>query len=269
MDERTIDLKLEYLPCINFCMQHNNVRTITSCEIENNSEETLKSVRLSLDGELIKHTEVLFDEIPRNTKLKISSIDISVEQKELLNLTEAMDTCFEASLSVGDEVVLRQSHSIRLMAYDQWTGLSIKPELIASFVTPNSPYISRVLVKAASFLERLSGSCTMDGYQSGDRNRVRMQVAAIYEALRSEGIVYVSAPVSYEAMGQRIRLADKVLGEKLGNCLDTTLLVASVLEAASIHPVIVFIQGHAFVGAWLIDYCYQQVVGDDSSYLVK
>ena len=269
MDERTIDLKLEYLPCINFCMQHNNVRTITSCEIENNSEETLKSVRLSLDGELIKHTEVLFDEVPRNTKLKISSIDISVEQKELLNLTEAMDTCFEASLSVGDEVVLRQSHSIRLMAYDQWTGLSIKPELIASFVTPNSPYISRVLVKAASFLERLSGSCTMDGYQSGDRNRVRMQVAAIYEALRSEGIVYVSAPVSYEAMGQRIRLADKVLGEKLGNCLDTTLLVASVLEAASIHPVIVFIQGHAFVGAWLIDYCYQQVVGDDSSYLVK
>ncbi len=269
MAENNIALKLEHLPCINFCMQHNSVKNITSCEIENNTDETVRAVKLSLDGEMIKHVEVLFDEIPANTKLKVSSIDITTNQKELLNLTESIDTCFEASLSVGEEVVLRQSHSIRLMAYDQWTGLSIKPELISSFVTPNSQYISRVLVKAAQFLERMSGSCTLDGYQSGDRNRVRMQVAAIYEALRSEGIVYVSAPPSFEAVGQRIRLADKVLSEKLGNCLDTTLLMASVLEAASINPVIVFIQGHAFVGAWLIDFCYQQVVGDDASYLIK
>lgn len=268
MNENNIVLKLEYLPCINFCMCHNKVRTITTCEIENNTEESWKSVRLCIEGEMICHAEVLFDEVPAKTSLKVKDIDIRPELQQLMNLTEAMDAGFEVSITVGDDVVLHQSHSIRLMAYDQWTGLGIKPELIASFVTPNSPSINRVILNAAKFMEQMTGNNAMDGYQSGDRNRVRMQVAAIYEALRSEGIAYVSAPASY-GMGQRIRLTEKVLNEKLGNCLDTTLLVASVLEAADIHPIIIFINGHAFVGAWLIDHCYQQVVGEDSAYLVK
>ncbi len=66
-----------------------------------------------------------------------------------------------------------------------------------------------------------------------------------------------------------MRLADKVLTEKIGTCLDTLLLFASCLEAVGINPILVIVSGHAFVGAWLMDwFCWQEVC-DDGSYLVK
>ena len=95
------------------------------------------------------------------------------------------------------------------------------PELIAAFVVPNNPLLSQC-GKCRAKLE-MTGSSAFDEYQTQDRNRVRHQVAAVYEALRSEGIVYCTPPASFEDYGQRIRLADQILIEKLGTCIDTSL----------------------------------------------
>ncbi|MBR5744027.1 MAG: DUF4011 domain-containing protein, partial [Muribaculaceae bacterium] len=106
-------------------------------------------------------------------------------------------------------------------------------------------------------------------YQTQNRNRVRAQVAAIYEALRSEGIVYSIPPASFEKTGQRVRTADKVLTEKVATCLDTSLLMASCLEDAGIYPVLLIFKGHATVGAWLTPTVPAQMVGDDPNYLLR
>ena len=47
------------------------------------------------------------------------------------------------------------------MAYDQWTGARIMPELLATFVTPNHPILSRISVKASQFLEKWTGNFDM------------------------------------------------------------------------------------------------------------
>ena len=96
-----------------------------------------------------------------------------------------------------------------------------------------------------------------------------MQVAAIFEAIRDENISYVTAPASFEAAGQRIRTADKVLSDKMATCIDLSLLMASVLEAAGIRPIIIFTSGHCFAGAWLVRDSYFQSVGDDAGFLLK
>ena len=142
-------------------------------------------------------------------------------------------------------MLLQQELPITLLAYDEWAGSGMMPEHIAAFVVPNNPLLSRIMVAAAQFLEKWTGASQLDEYQTQDRNRVRAQVAAIYEALRAEGIVYAAPPASFEASGQRIRMADKVLTEKLGTCIDTSLLVASCLEACGIYPVVVMMKGHA------------------------
>ena len=155
------------------------------------------------------------------------------------------------------------------MAYDQWTGSRIMPELLATFVTPNHPILSRISVKASQFLEKWTGNSALDEYQTQDPNRVRAQVAAIYEALRSESLIYSTVPASFETSGQRIRLVDNVLTSKLGTCIDLTLLYASCLEANGIHPLLVLLKGHILVGAWLTEDIYHQTVGDDASFLLK
>jgi hypothetical protein len=46
-----------------------------------------------------------------------------------------------------------------------------------------------------------------------------------------------------------IRLPGETLRQRSANCIDGTLLMASMLEAASLNPGIVLIPGHAFL-AW-------------------
>ena len=48
---------------------------------------------------------------------------------------------------------------------------------------------------------------------------------------------------------QRVRLPREALENKSANCLDGTILMASLLEAASLNPGIVLIPGHALL-AW-------------------
>ncbi|MEO6833493.1 MAG: DUF4011 domain-containing protein, partial [Chitinophagaceae bacterium] len=57
--------------------------------------------------------------------------------------------------------------------------------------------------------------------------------------------------------------------QKMGNCLDLSLLYAACLEAVGIHPLIVITKGHAFAGAWLIDESFADSVNDDASLLTN
>ena len=260
---------LEYLPCINYAMIHNHVPSCNFCELLNNDEVDWNHVKVAIDGELIKHSESILEIIPQGQNIQINSLEISPENEKLIELTEGIDTHFNLTIVISDEIVHQQTFPIKLMAYDQWTGARIMPELLATFVTPNHPILSRISVKASQFLEKWTGSSALDEYQTQDPNRVRAQVAAIYEALRSESLIYSTIPASFETMGQRIRLVDNVLTSKLGTCIDLTLLYASCLEAIGIHPLLVLLEGHIFVGAWLTEDIYHQTVGDDASFLLK
>lgn len=119
---------------------------------------------------------------------------------------------------------------------------------LAAWVTPNVPAIFELLRSAAANLR--DGSIA--SYQV-DAKGVAAQVKAIYDALQSTGITYVNSVLSFGpipgVLAQRIRLPRESLTHRSANCIDGTVLFASVLEAASLHPAIVLIPGHAFL-AW-------------------
>ncbi|MBO7418596.1 MAG: DUF3320 domain-containing protein [Bacteroidaceae bacterium] len=263
------NLLLDYLPCVNYSMLLNKVNTCSLCEVENRDEADWRSVKVEVKGEFLKPCLQYADCIPAGQRVQISALKIEPMPDKLLNMTEMVDTVFTIAITAGEEVLLTHDFPISLMAYDQWTGSSVRPELLASFVTPNHPLISRVIVNASKYMEKWTGSSAMDEYQTQDRHRARLQVAAIYEALREEALVYVAPPASFEPMGQRVRLADRVLTEKLATCIDSTLLYASCLESVGLFPILVLLKGHIFVGAWLTEDIYAQNVGDDASFLLK
>lgn len=262
-------LLFDYLPCVNYTMLRNGVATCIQCVVENEDTTDWRQVRVGVRGEQIKPHEVMLDFIPQGQRIQLDNLKIEPELDALVNSTERIQTKFSVSVSVADEEVLQEEYDISLLPFDQWPGNNVMPQLLASFVIPNHPLLSRVNSKASQFMEKWTGSSSLDAYQTQDRNRVRLQVAAIYEALRSESISYCEPPANFESSGQRVRLADKVLTEKLGTCLDTSLLFASCLESIGVFPIIVMMRGHAFIGAWLDETFYHQEVCDDSSYLLK
>ncbi|MCR5574973.1 MAG: DUF4011 domain-containing protein [Bacteroidaceae bacterium] len=262
-------LRLDYLPCVNYSMLLNKVNTCNLCEVENHENADWRSVKVEVKGDFLKSCVQYADCIQAHQRIQLSALKVEPIPDKLLNMTEMVDTTFTLTITSGEDVLLVHDFPISLMAYDQWTGSTVRPELLASFVTPNHPLISRVIVNASKYMEKWTGSSAMDEYQTQDRHRARLQVAAIYEALRKEALVYVAPPASFEPMGQRVRLADRVLSEKLATCLDSTLLFASCLESVGLFPILVLLKGHIFLGAWLTEDIYAQNVGDDASFLLK
>ena len=129
-----------------------------------------------------------------------------------------------------------------------WSDLT---RYLGAFVTPNAPAIEGVLRSAVELVPDQQ----FVSYQAGGAG-VAPQVKALYEALKQLGIRYVNSVLSFSPddglSSQRVRLPRKTLESKNANCLDGTVLFASLLEAITLRPAIVLIPGHAFV-AWQTD----------------
>jgi len=159
---------LEYLPCINYAMIHNHVPSCNFCELMNSDEVDWNNIKVSIDGELIKHSESILEVIPHGQNIQINNLEISPENGKLIELTEGIDTTFHLVVMISGEIAHQQTFPIKLMAYDQWSGSSIMPELLATFVTPNHPILSRISVRASQFLEKWTGNSALDEYQTQD-----------------------------------------------------------------------------------------------------
>jgi hypothetical protein len=116
-----------------------------------------------------------------------------------------------------------------------------------AWVTPHVEPVQERIRRAAD----LSGSGMMWGYQR-EADSVTKQVAALFQALREAGLTYVNSVIDFGAATgqstQRTRLPRESLALKSANCLDGTVLIASLLEGASLNPALVLVPGHAFVG---------------------
>ena len=207
--------------------------------------------------------------IPAKTQVEIRDINIVMDAEYLAGLTEKVSGNLTAELFCEDALICYETAPVSVLAFNEWHGYRIFPELLAAFVTPNHPAISKIVARAVGFLEEWTRDPSLDAYQSKDTNRVLQQAAAIYKALQEQNIVYAEPPASFETSGQRIRLCDEVLDQKLGTCLDLTVLYAGCLEAIGLNPLLVLQKGHIFAGLWLEESTFPERVQDDVSLLTK
>ena len=116
-----------------------------------------------------------------------------------------------------------------------------------AWVTPRAEPVQERVRRAADLMPNRQ----ICGYQD-DPESVTLQVEAIYRALKEAGITYINSVIDYGAPPgqaiQRTRLPRESLAGRAANCIDGTVLFASLLEGASLNPAIVLIPGHALVG---------------------
>lgn len=265
-----IELHIDYIKNVNYALLHNHIPVCSSIELANVGEEDLLDISVSIGGRFVQEQRsAIYSRIDRGSTVRISDVAVLPKADALLELSERVISSFTVQIYSGEEVLLSREYDLELMAFDQWLGTQILPQCLASFVVPNQPAVGRMVVKASALLKQMTGASAFVEYQDGDPNTVVEQVSAIFAALHQEGIIYRAVPASYEAIGQRITLADQVLESHQGNCIELTLLMASVLEAVGINSGVVIMRGHAFLGVWLSEVCYRQSICDDASFLEK
>ena len=120
--------------------------------------------------------------------------------------------------------------------------------IFAAYVDERGATVDRVLEAAldSGIVERF------DGYAGADSARVQRQVWAIWQAMTEHGIRYSGADPAIgrgpRVFSQRVRFINETWADRSANCIDGSVLIASVLQRIGIRSFLVLVPGHAFVG---------------------
>ncbi len=248
-----VSLQHRALGRVNFASAQNNVAIIEELTIENPTEEALTDIRITLRAvpPIIRERTWTIDRIAVGTRLPMRDVSTPLDNERLKGLNEAEIGELEFRMEAHGHRTIVKKHRIELLARDEWGGVGDMAQILAAFVSPNDPAVARILKDAARLLEARGHDGSMNGYQSADPRRAYMLAGAIWSAVTGLALTYAEPPASFERGGQKVRGPSRITGEGLATCLDTTLFLASAFEAAGLNPVVLFSDGHAWVGVWI------------------
>ena len=268
---RAMELSAEINDVLTYALQQNGLRVVRGVCLKNSSEADIENLMLRIyaDTGLVQPFEQGIQMVRAGETLELRELRVLLNGAYLASLTERVSCTLRIEVCQGELCLAEVQRDITALAYDEWPGLKYFPDLLAAFVTPNHPVIAELLRAASKWLEQWTGRPSLEGYQCQDANRVKQMAAAAYAAIQEKNITYANPPSSFETVGQRVRLCDTVMEQRLGTCMDMTLLYASVLEAMGLNPVLVLMRGHIFAGVWLVEESFSDPVMDDPSQIEK
>ena len=143
---------------------------------------------------------------------------------------------------------------VEVLGPHQWILGDEQSAELAAFVRPQQPEFAALAREAAEILGTLTGRTALDAYQQDETDATRRRtdeiVDAVCRAVHGHGITYANPPPSWRAGTQTIRTAGEVLTDGLGTCLDTSVLLAGLLEHLGLDAQIWLLPGHCFVAVW-------------------
>ena len=122
--------------------------------------------------------------------------------------------------------------------------------MFAAYVNENHPLLDKILQEALETKIVSAFKAT-----THEHDETLRQVFALWSALQKRGLQYSSTTTtpggSETVQSQFVRFIDQSLGNTQANCVDGSVLFASLLRKISIEPFLVTIPGHMYVGFYL------------------
>ena len=156
-------------------------------------------------------------------------------------------------LAAGDAPVESRTLEVRVRSVNQapyHVSGSAAVDLnwvFAAYVNERHPVVDRIVAEA-----RRSGIVArFDGYDSGDPEQVYRQVFALWHVLQRHGIRYSPiarvSTVKDRVLSQYVRFLDESWESSEANCVDGSVLMASLLRRVGLKPSLVLVPGHMFI----------------------
>jgi len=229
----------EYSRCLTVTLR--NLPPSGTLQLRIDSDLFLQPLQVAVDG--AQGTAALSPELPWNFDL-------------LRRTTQMEPHSFVATLMVDGKAqaqapVVLTVHSVNeavsrifMSSSGQWQDTSV---CFAAFVNEDHPAINALLQEAMA----AGGVRAFTGYQYGAQSALQ-QAQAVWDALAARGLSYVNlatdSGTSAYVSTQYVRFLDQSLHDKGANCVDASVLFASVLRRIGLRPVLLFRPGHCFTG---------------------
>ncbi len=218
-------------------------------------------IKIEVDFGSIAKNGVWEGIVSKPNKTYIVKPRVSFDYQALLNVRQPEPIDVKVTLYVNEEkvgdkfqtITVRSVNDVPLLSFDEKGKLhNDYRNILAAFVNENNPLIDLLLREAIN-----SGVVnSFDGYQSGPSG-VYNQVFAIWNVMQRRGMKYssITTPtgVSNKVVSQYVRFFDDTTLTSQANCIDGTVLFASVLRRIGINSKIVMVPGHAFLAFDLND----------------
>ncbi|MDM8541145.1 AAA-like domain-containing protein [Desulfococcaceae bacterium HSG9] len=239
---------------------------LITCKIDNSSA-SCGNCRVSVEAEIQGYSKIVTD-TKKFSAGKTENIRLltKITHESLFTLNEIRPAYLRVIIKKHDKSGVYQledkTYEIKLHAANT-ALLAIKNEkgiiedladYLSVFVIPHTEEIEKAIKLAA---ERHPELCIV-GYQGAmlnGRETVRSQANAIFNTLKKDyQLLYTNAPRNFgkepKKYTQRVRLPHEsiMMNQSQANCIDGTVLFASLLENIGIEPLITIVKGHAFVG---------------------
>jgi very-short-patch-repair endonuclease len=261
----TLHIDLHADPTTGYAAIQNNLPVLRALTLTNGSDLALDDVEVQIAcaPAFALGQRLHFERLAPGEVRRIAPLDLKPDHHYFAALDEAERGAVTVSVMAGGRPVAEVVHPVEVLAYDQWAGTRALPELLAAFCMPNSPVVDRLIANASALLRTAAPGLSMSGYQSKNREHAWKQVSSVYSMIAALDLQYSNPPASFGNDGQKIRTPERILDTKVATCLDLVMLFASCLEQAGLNPVLLLKEGHAWVGAWLVEATFPTVLVDD------
>lgn len=265
-----INIRGELVEVTSFALQKNNIPIIREIAIQNLSDSPVENTLLCIhsDQNILSYYERKISCLPGRQTIVFHDISLALQDDAVLQLANAVKVNLYITLWHKETKLCSMNTEVTVLSYNEWHGSLYFPEMLASFVMPGHPKVTKILQRATEIL----GNCTEHpvlGYESRDFYNVSKQAQAIYTALQEQNISRTPPPKNFDTVGQSIRLYDTILEQHTGTCLDLALFYAGCLEAAGLNPLLFIKKNHIFAGVWLRRTCFSEPIQKKTAMITK
>ena len=159
-----LEVQVVHVPVVNFAMQQNHVPVLREICLKNTGENDLKGVcvQLSFEPDFAEPCQLHIESIPSGSEVQLSAIPVRFSTAFLSQLTERLLGHIHIAITSDEKSLFSETYELSLLAFDQWSGIAVLPEMLAAFVTPNHPAIAPILKRASEILGTWTESPALD-----------------------------------------------------------------------------------------------------------
>lgn len=244
---------------LSYAMAHCRIPVVEHITVDNTGGDRQGAVLevsvVSADGSHGDPAEIHLDLLAHQPTV-LHTVDLKLDPGSMLRVDEQRPGEIRVVLRDNAGAVFAEAtKDVNILAANQWkaTPPQLALEMLAAYIQPNAVSVANLMLDVSDRLKAATGNSSLDGYQSESPERVDAIARAVFDAMKARDIRYAEPPASWGDIGQKVRTPAEVLDGRLGTCLDTTLVMAAVLEQCGINSTIWLLRGHAFLGYWRID----------------
>lgn len=276
--QHPVSVEVTAAESLSYAMVHNGFKFVRQVKITNPGTEIRGAVvRVEVFASTGRISEDFqqYVDLAAGQAIVLDDIDVHISATTMFELSDKQPgrvvvTIESGAANLAATELGKAEARLQLLPAQLWIagrGL-VSYEFLAAFVQPHHPAIAKLVSEAADLLASTTGSSSLDGYTDG-AERVDAIVFALAQAASKRDIRYSMPPASWGLQGQQVRTPAQVLEDRLGTCLDTTIVLAAALEFCGIAPLLWLVDGHAFLGYWREEMALPTAASDDVAELVS